>query len=60
MPAPPVLGALLVPPVQLQRIEQDEEFLADLRKRCDRLAPSFTQEAERTAWAALLQELNLD
>ena len=45
---------------QLQRIEQDEEFLADLRKRCDRLAPSFTQEAERTAWAALLQELNLD
>ncbi len=45
---------------QLQRIEQDEEFLTDLRKRCNQLAPSFTQEAERAAWAALLQELALD
>ena len=44
---------------QLQHAEEDEDFLCDLRQRCEQLAPSFTRVAELNAWAGLLRELNL-
>jgi putative glycosyltransferase (TIGR04348 family) len=42
---------------QLQRIEEAEGYLGELRQQCERLAPLFTREAERAAWAELLQEV---
>lgn len=41
----------------LRRAEEDEEFLADLTRRCAERAPAFTPARERAAWKALLREL---
>ena len=42
----------------LRRVETDAAFLAELRRRCDALAPLFTRAAERRAWRDLLLELS--
>ena len=42
----------------LRRLETDDAFLAELRRRCNALAPLFTREAERRAWRDLLLELS--
>ena len=41
----------------LRRAEADDDFLAELRGRCEALAPLFTREAERQAWHDLVLEL---
>ena len=41
----------------LRRAETNDAFLAELRSRCDALAPLFTRQAERRAWQELLLEL---
>ncbi len=41
----------------LQRAENDAAFMADLRSRCERLAPTFEPAGERAAWAELLHEV---
>ena len=45
---------------QLQRVEEDEDFLGELHKQCQNLASLFTGVAERSAWSALLRELDFD
>jgi putative glycosyltransferase (TIGR04348 family) len=42
----------------LARAERNSKFVADLEKRVRRLAPRFSPERERAAWARLLRELN--
>jgi len=39
------------------RCETDPAFLADLTRRVTRLAPLYTPERERQAWADVLDEL---
>jgi len=42
----------------LRRAENDAAFLADLRARCETLAPLFEPRREERAWAELLAEFS--
>ena len=43
----------------LARAETDREYLAELRERCQKLAPLFYPAREEKAWADLISELFL-